>query len=434
MIKPKIIRPDSLGKCIYDSPLKGTINRFYNNEGIACDSRTQTLCRLESISDIEFYELAGPRKKLFFNPPETTVGIVTCGGLCPGLNDVIRALTFCSLESYGVKKVLGFKYGFEGLVAKYYHYPIELNTDNTDEIHEKGGTILKSSRGRQDEHEIINTLVHYGVNILFTIGGDGTQRGARDIVNALKNRNLSISVVGIPKTIDNDIDICQRTFGFVTAVEATWDIINNAHMEAKAYRNGIGLVKLMGRESGWIAASATLANSNVNFCLIPEVPFDLHGPNGFLVHLKKRLEKKDHAVIVVAEGAGQDLFKGPKNDATDKSGNRKLNDIGMLLKNEINAWFTAQNIEINLKYFDPGYNIRSRPANANDSMYCLRLGNNAVHAAMAGKTNMIVGLHHDRLVHLPIPLLGKRKKINPNSWFWQTVLQATHQSSNMKNN
>lgn len=432
MSTPKIIRAETLGTPTFDSPLKGQLNRFYNGEAIACEDRTKDLGALENIEDIEYFELAGPREKTFFNPRETTVGIVTCGGLCPGLNDVIRALTFCSLESYGVKRVLGFIYGYEGLVAKYYHPPIELTTDNTDEIHEKGGTILKSSRGRQDDDEIINTLVHYGVNILFAIGGDGTQRGVRDITKALKKRNLPISVVGIPKTIDNDVNLIQRSFGFETAVEATWEVISNAHSEAKAYRNGVGLVRFMGRESGWIAASATLANSNVNFCLIPEVDFDLQGPNGFLAHLKERLDKKDHAVVVVAEGAGQNLFKTNKK-AGDKSGNKSLNDIGLLLKDEIINYFKAEGMEVNLKYFDPSYSIRSRRANANDSMYCLRLGNNAVHAAMAGKTNMIVGLHHDRLVHLPISLIGERKTIDPDSWFWQTILQSTHQPANMKN-
>jgi 6-phosphofructokinase 1 len=431
MSRPKIIKINSLGEPTYNSPLIGKISRFYDGEGISTSSRTKDFQALNSLDDIEYFELAGPREKLFYNPREVTVGIVTCGGLCPGLNDVIRALTFCSLESYGVKRVLGFTYGYEGLVAKYYHYPLELNTSNTDEIHEKGGTILKSSRGRQDEEEIINTLIHYGVNILFTIGGDGTQRGSRDIVKALHKRNLPISIIGIPKTIDNDINVVQRTFGFETAVEATWDIITNAHSEARAFRNGIGLVKLMGRESGWIAASATLANSNVNFCLIPEVPFDLDGPNGFLAHLERRLDRKSHAVVVVAEGAGQDLLE--KDSSTDKSGNKRLSDIGTFLKERINAHFKAKNKEVNLKYFDPSYNIRSRRANANDSMYCLRLGNNAVHAAMAGKTNMIVGMHNNRLVHLPIPMIGERKNIDPQSWFWQTVVQSTHQAASMVN-
>lgn len=427
----KVFSVDALGPALHESPLKRNISRFYNGEAIPVACRSKDLIELDAISNIQYYELAGPRDKLYFNPAETTVGIVTCGGLCPGLNDVIRALTFCALESYGVKRVLGFKYGFEGLVAKFYHQPMELTTENTDDIHEKGGTILRSSRGKQDTDEIINTLVHYGVNILFTIGGDGTQRGARDIAAEVKKRGLPISVIGIPKTIDNDISSIQRTFGFETAVEATWNIITSAHAEAKAYRNGVGLVKVMGRESGWIAASATLANSNVNFCLVPEVPFDLHGPNGFLAHLKKRLQRKEHAVVIIAEGAGQDLFS--KSNATDRSGNKILNDIGDLLYSEIKDYFKNESMEVNVKYFDPSYSVRSRRATANDSMYCLRLGNNAVHAAMAGKTNMIVGLHCDRLVHIPIPMIGERKMIDPHSWFWQTVLQTTRQPSSMLN-
>ena len=431
MEKLKIIHTETLGEPKYDSPLAGKISRFYDGEAVARHDRTKDLSKLESIADIEYLELAGPRAKLFFDPKQTTIGIVTCGGLCPGLNDVIRALTSCALDSYGVKRVLGFKYGYEGLVAKYYHYPMELTTDNTDEIHEKGGTILKSSRGQQDSDEIVDTLVHYGVNILFTIGGDGTQRGARDIVHTLKRRNLPISVVGIPKTIDNDINLIQRSFGFETAVEATWNVITSAHSEAKAVHNGVGLVRFMGRESGWIAASATLGNSNVNFCLVPEIPFDLHGENGFLAHLERRLREKEHAVVVVAEGAGQSLFDA--SQGVDKSGNKKLNDIGLLLKDKIDEYFQEKGMEVNIKYFDPSYSIRSRRADTNDSMYCLQLGSNAVHAAMAGHTNMIVGLHHDRLIHLPIPMIGERKVIDPQSWFWQTVLQATHQPASMCN-
>jgi 6-phosphofructokinase 1 len=169
----------------------------------------------------------------------------------------------------------------------------------------------------------------------------------------------------------------------------------------------------------------------VNFCLVPEVPFDLYGPNGFLEHLKERLQTKQHAVVVVAEGAGQHLLKDV--NGRDKSGNKKLGDIGLFLNDAIQEHFAAEKMDVSMKYFDPGYNIRARRANANDSMYCLRLGNNAVHAAMAGLTNVIVGLHNDRLVHLPIPLIGERKMIDPQSWFWQTILQSTHQPACMSN-
>lgn len=426
-----MISIDSLGECSFDSPLKQRNQRFYNDEAVAQNVRVHMLEKYKSIDDIEYFELAGAREKLFFNPSETTVGIVTCGGLCPGLNDVIRAITFCALEEYKVKKVLGFRYGYEGLVAKYYHQPIELTLDNTDDIHEKGGTILKSSRGPQPTEEIVQTLIHYGVNILFTIGGDGTQRGASDIAQEIKRRNLNISIIGIPKTIDNDIRPIERSFGFSTAVESASEVITSAHSEAKAYRNGIGLVKVMGRNSGWIAAASSLANSNVNFCLIPEVPFDFHGPNGFLEHLKKRLIAKDHAVIVVAEGAGQNLFKD--EGLRDKSGNKRLGDIGVWLRDEINKSFKETGEEVNVKYFDPSYLIRSRPANASDSQYCLGLGYNAVHAGMAGKTNLIISSHCDRLIHVPIPMISGGKSVEPIGWTWQTVLQAIHQPACMCN-
>ena len=432
MIEPKIIRPDSLGECKFDSPFQSKRQRFYSDEdGVIREVLSRDMDPSASVSDLEFFQLAGAREKLFFNPKKVTVGIVTCGGICPGLNDVIRAVTFCALEGYGAKRVIGFQYGYEGLVAKYFHSPVELDTTNTDEIHEKGGTILKSSRGPQDTQEIVHTLKHYKVDILITIGGDGTLRGARDIQDEVAKQGLNISVIGVPKTIDNDISLVERSFGFETAVEGAWDVINCAHAEAKAYRHGVGLVRLMGRESGWIAASASISNSNVNFCLVPEVPFDLDGPNGFYEHLRQRLDKKDHAVVVVAEGAGQNLVAHA--DAKDKSGNKKLADIGTFLRDGIRDWFAEKGFEVNMKYFDPSYSIRSTPANANDSEYCMLLGNNAVHAGMAGKTNMIVGLHNHRLVHLPIPMIGARKLIDPDRWVWQTVLQATRQPASMIN-
>ncbi len=429
----KIIPIDTLGECKVDSPFKAKCRqRFYNDaDGVIRHVLARDIEDVSSVEELEFFQLAGVREKIFFKPKDVTVGIVTCGGLCPGLNDVIRAVTFCALEGYGVKKVLGFQYGYEGLVPKYFHSPIELDTENTDDIHERGGTILKSSRGPQDTQEMVHTLTHYKVDILITIGGDGTLRGARDIQEEVTKQGLDIAVIGVPKTIDNDIALVERSFGYETAVEGAWNIINCAHSEAKAYRCGIGLIKLMGRESGWIAASAAIANSNVNFCLIPESEFDLEGPNGFYEHLRQRLEKKDHAVIVVAEGAGQNLLK--RAAGKDKSGNTKLGDIGVFLRDDLKRWFAEKSTEINIKYFDPSYSIRSTPANANDSEYCLLLGNSAMHAAMAGKTNMIVGLHNHRLVHLPIPIIGERKLVEPDRWIWQTVLQATRQPANMMN-
>lgn len=428
----KIIPIDTLGECNVDSPFKMQGKKFfYDNNGVIRKVHAKDYAPGSSVDEIEYFQRAGAREKIFFNPKNVTVGIVTCGGLCPGLNDVIRAVTFCALEGYGAKKVLGFQYGYEGLVAKYFHPPIELNTDNTDDIHEKGGTILKSSRGPQDTKEIVHTLRHYKVDILITIGGDGTLRGARDIQEEIKAQGLKIAVIGIPKTIDNDIGVIERSFGFETAIQGAWDVVTCAHAEAKAYRHGVGLVKLMGRESGWIATSASTSNSNVNFCLIPEVPFDLDGSNGFFEHLRQRLEKKDHAVVVVAEGAGQNLIA--HENAKDKSGNTKLADVGTFLRDEMKRWFAEKDCEINVKYFDPSYSIRSTPANASDSEYCLFLGYNAMHAAMAGKTGMVVGMHNHRLVHLPISIIGERKLVDPNGWIWQAVLQSTRQPCCMVN-
>ena len=324
MKKLKRIEINRLGKPTIPSPLPG--RRFYNQEGVIRTTDIKSIQSMKSDEAVEFFESAGPRSKIYFDPKETTIGIVTCGGLCPGLNDVIRAITFCALDGYGVKKVLGFQYGYEGLVAKFYHSPIELNTVNTDDIYEKGGTILKSSRGRQDISEMVNTLVHYGVNILFTIGGDGTLSGASLIAKEVTKRGLNISVIGIPKTIDNDIHQVDRSFGFQTAVEAASPVITEAHVEAQSHRNGVGLVKLMGRHSGAISAMSSLSNSSVNFCLIPEVDFDLDGANGFLKHLKDRLKRKAHAVIVVAENAGQ---SARASGETDKSENG-VPDIGFL--------------------------------------------------------------------------------------------------------
>ncbi len=428
----KIIPIETLGECKVNSPFQAKRQNFFcDDNGVICKVHTLDCAPGSSVDEIEYFQRAGAREKIYFRPEEVVVGVVTCGGLCPGLNDVIRAVTFCALEGYGVKKVLGFQYGYEGLVAKYSHPPIELTTDNTDGIHEKGGTILKSSRGPQDTKEIVHTLRHYKVNILITIGGDGTLRGARDIQNEVKAQGLNIAVIGVPKTIDNDIGVIERSFGYETAVQSAWEVVNCAHAEAKAYRHGIGLVKLMGRESGWIAASTATSNSNVNFCLIPEVPFDLAGPNGFFEHLRRRLEKKDHAVVVVAEGAGQNLIV--HGDAKDKSGNKKLADVGPFLRDEMSRWFMENKFEINVKYFDPSYSIRSTSANANDSEYCLFLGFNAMHAAMAGKTGMVVGLHNHRLVHLPIPMIGQRKLVDPHGWVWQAVLQTTRQPAFMVN-
>jgi len=371
------------------------------------------------------FEPAGPRQNLFFDPKNLTCGIVTCGGLCPGLNDVIRAITLTLLWQYGVKSVLGFRYGYEGMSSNAKEQPLDLTAAAVRSIQHLGGTMLGSSRGAQDPADMVATLVKHNVSIIFTIGGDGTFAGAHAIAKEIAKQKLSIGVIGIPKTIDNDICCSESTFGFSTAFEEARRSIQSAHMEARGAWNGIGLVKLMGRDSGFITAAATLANSDVNFCLIPEEPITLEGDQGLLNRMTARLNRKHHAVVVVAEGAGQQLLQADSSQ-TDPSGNVKYADIGLFLKQKLKEHFKQQNIPVSIKYIDPSYNIRSCQANAQDSILCLMLGENAVHAGMAGKTDMFIGYWNQNFTHVPFTAaIGRRKKIDLNGQFWQTIRATT---------
>jgi 6-phosphofructokinase 1 len=373
------------------------------------------------------FEKAGPREKIYFDPSKLKCGIVTCGGLCPGLNDVIRAIVMALHYHYNVQTIFGFLYGYEGLSHIYGHEPIQLTPETVEDIHQKGGTILGSSRGPQDVSEMVDCLERMNIGLLFTIGGDGTLRGAGAIAEEIAKRNLKIGVIGIPKTIDNDISYVDQSFGFATAVSEATTSIYSAHTEAEGARNGIGLVKLMGRESGFIAAYACLANSDANYCLVPEVGFTLEG---LARALEERLERRQHAVIVVGEGAGQELMA--KTRQRDASGNIRFGDIGTFLKDQITGYFKNTGTDITLKYIDPSYNIRSVPANPYDSGFCLLLGHNAVHAGMAGRTNMVVGYWKNEFTHLPIhAAVSKRKKIDPNGWLWNSVLASTGQPREM---
>jgi 6-phosphofructokinase 1 len=373
------------------------------------------------------FEKAGPREKLYFNLSKVKAGIVTCGGLCPGLNNVIRSLVMELWYRYKIKDIFGFRYGYEGLIPSYSHEPILLRPDMVNPIYLQGGSILGSSRGGQDVPEMVKYIKALGVNVLFCIGGDGTLRGARDISEEAEKIKYKLSIAAIPKTIDNDVNFIERSFGFETAVSKASSIIRDAHNEAYGAYNGIALIKLMGRDSGFIAAHTTLTNQGVNFVLVPEAPLKLDGDDGFLNRLKKRLERRHHAVIVVSEGAGQDLFKDLPVEK-DASGNIKKHDIGIYLKERISGYFDEIKFPHNIRYIDPSYIIRSAPANANDSKLCSQLAQNAVHGALAGKTNFVVGLWNSQLVYLPIDLAVKeRKKINLEGDLWWNVLEVTGQ-------
>lgn len=428
-----------LGEAMLDSPIKMSktygdkiVNYVRDNEYVLYDVEVEDGEKLPKADSSLCLQKAGPREKIYFNPGHVHAGVVTCGGLCPGLNNVIRSIVRTLWYQYGVRRISGIRYGYRGFLPEY-HMPImELNPGVVDNIHDMGGTILGSSRGGGTVPEIVDAIERLNLNMLFTIGGDGTTKGAILIAEEAEKRNLKVSVIGVPKTIDNDLSFIQRSFGFETAVSKAVDSVAGANVEAKDAFNGIGVVKLMGRESGFIAAHTALAMSVVNFVLIPEIPFDLEGENGLLNHLKRRMNDKNRAVIIVAEGAGQELLENV--NGTDMSGNKKLANIGRYLTDRIIDYFEKENIEVNLKYIDPSYLIRSTPADANDSIYCLRLGTHAVHAAMAGKTKALISMVNDRFVMVPMELaVSKRNFVDPEGSLWRDVLQTTRMPLTMKN-
>lgn len=423
-----------LGQNQFDSPLakyvgKRSTNEYYVGEDdrvLYDDTVAMINARGLPLEQLPSFESGGPRRRLFFEPGNTRVGVVTCGGLCPGLNDVIRALVLELHTHYGIGDVTGFRHGYAGLVPELGHETMRLTPENVDKINERGGTILGSSRGAQDPVVIVDRLVELGLDILFVIGGDGSMRGAHNIVSEIDRRGLTIGVVGIPKTIDNDIPHIGQSFGFQTAFSEAAKSIKAARVEVEAALGGVGIVKLMGRHAGFIACYAALANHDADFVLIPEVDFSLDGANGLLPSLAQRVKERGSAVIVLAEGAGQNLLEA--NDSTDLSGNAKLGDIGRFLREAIEQDFSERGQPLTMRYISPGYAIRSVPADASDSVYCARLAHTAVHAAMAGRTDLVVGRRRHRFVHVPIPFVTQGgHSVAPDGDLWLSVLESTAQ-------
>ncbi|WP_245606995.1 ATP-dependent 6-phosphofructokinase [Pseudonocardia spinosispora] len=427
----------TLGPARIDSPLAGMLDasrttEHYVNEDdrvLLDDTLALASARGVAVDELPSLEPCGPRRRIFFDPSKTRVGIVTCGGLCPGMNDVVRGLVRNLTYQYGVRRVTGFRNGYQGFIASYAHDIVELTPDTVAEITVEGGTVLGTSRGHQDPQEIVDCLERLNINMLFVVGGDGSMRGAMRIAEVAAERELKISVVGIPKTIDNDIPYIDQSFGFQTAFSRAAESIRAVNTEAKSTPNGVGIVKLMGRHSGFIAAYAALANHDADVVLIPEVPFGLDGPDGLLEYVHRRVRERGHAVVVIAEGAGQELLTSPTiGSGTDASGNTKLRDIGTHLRDRIGEHLESAGITPNIRYIDPSYAIRSVPANAYDKALCLRLAYNAVHAAMAGRTSMVVGRLRRRFVHIPMSLaVSRRNQIDPHGDLWMSVLEATGQ-------
>ncbi|WP_163554508.1 ATP-dependent 6-phosphofructokinase [Candidatus Frankia alpina] len=425
----------TLGACRIDSPLLPLLGerpttQHYIDEAdkvLYDDTTSMIVAREVDLADLPGFEPAGPRRKIYFDPSKTRVGIVTCGGLCPGLNNVIRGLVLELTSHYRVRRIFGFRNGYQGFIARYGHDVVDLTPESVASIDDDGGTILGSSRGQQDPGEIVDCLSRMNINILFVVGGDGTLRGAKEISRVATERGEKIAVVGIPKTIDNDIPYIDQSFGFQTAFGKAAESIRVAYAEATSAPGGMGVVRLMGRHSGFIACYATLAKSNADVVLIPELPFKLEGEGGLLNYLRRCVVERGHAVVVVAEGAGQELITD-QPEGSDASGNRKLHDVGPELSRRIKDHFVAEGVELNLKYIDPSYAIRSVPANPYDNVYTIRLAHAAVHAAMSGRTEMVVGRWRRRFIHIPIALaVSQRNQVDPAGDLWMSVLEATGQ-------
>ncbi|XP_028777799.1 ATP-dependent 6-phosphofructokinase 6-like [Neltuma alba] len=372
------------------------------------------------------FRRAGARQRVYFNSDDVRACIVTCGGLCPGLNTVIREIV-CGLSyMYGVHKVIGIDGGYKGFYSK---NTVTLTPKVVNDIHKRGGTILGTSRGGHDKTKIVDSIQDRGINQVYIIGGDGTQRGAAVIYEEVRRRGLKVVIAGIPKTIDNDIPVIDKSFGFDTAVEEAQRAINAAHVEASSTENGIGVVKLMGRYSGFIAMYATLASRDVDCCLIPESPFYLEGKGGLYEFIEKRLKENGHMVIVIAEGAGQDLLDAM--DEKDASGNKLLKDVGLWISQKIKDHFARQNkMPITLKYIDPTYMIRAIPSNASDNVYCTLLAQSAVHGAMAGYTGFTTGLVNGRHTYIPFNrIIERQNKVVITDRMWARLLSSTNQPS-----
>jgi 6-phosphofructokinase 1 len=427
MLQPGDLSVTVLGERRVESPLQGDKRVLFIDD----DSRILYQHKISSAHPLDTtglaFEEAGPRRNLFFDPTKTTAAVVTCGGLSPGLNNVIRGIYLELTKNYGARRVLGIREGYQGLNPAVGAPPIEMTDNFVEDIHKLGGTVLGSSRGPQDPAVVVDFMDQASIDILFCIGGDGTQRGAHAIYQEINRRGLPKSIVGIPKTIDNDIPFVWMTFGYLTALEKAEEVLRGAHIEARCAPNGIALVKLMGRDAGFIAAGAALASDEANFVLIPEIEFPLEGEGGFLAALHKRMKDRGHALVVVAEGAGQHIFR-EQVTLRDASGNLQHHDIGIFLKDRIKSYFAEQAMEINVKYIDPSYVIRSVPANTYDRILASQMGRLAVHAAMAGKTDTLIGSWNNELIHVPIrTAVASKKVLSTTSDMWMGVLSSTGQ-------
>ncbi|KAI5411720.1 ATP-dependent 6-phosphofructokinase 3, variant 3 [Lathyrus oleraceus] len=380
---------------LQDNPSYAVVKQYYVNQD---DTVAQQIVVHKNSSRGTLFRRAGPAQKVYFDSKEVYACIVTCGGLCPGLNTVIRELVCGLYHMYGVHKVLGIEGGYRGFYSR---NTIPLTPKIVNDIHKRGGTILKTSYGGHDTSKIVDSIQDRGINQVYILGGFGTQNEAAMIFEEIRRRGLKVAVVGIPKTIDNDIPVIDKSIGFDTAVEEAQRAINSAHVEAESAENGIGVVKLMGHCSGFIAMYATFASRDVDCCLIPESPFYLEGPGGVLEFIEKRLREQGHMVIVIAEGAGQELIlpsdKSNKN-RPDAASDDLFHDVSLWLSLKIKDHFArSKKMAINLKYI---------------------------------VMRFTVGPVNGRNCYIPFHLINEgQKRVVITDRMWARLLSSTHQPS-----
>ncbi|CAD6240244.1 unnamed protein product [Miscanthus lutarioriparius] len=386
---------------LQDNPAYSVVKQYFVNPD---DTVTQKIVVHKTSARGTHFRRAGPRQRVYFQSDEVNAAIVTCGGLCPGLNTVIRELVCGLYDMYGVTSVVGIEGGYKGFYSK---NTVPLTPKSVNDIHKRGGTILGTSRGGHDTAKIVDCLQDRGINQVYIIGGDGTQKGASVIYEEVRRRGLKCSVVGIPKTIDNDIAVIDKSFGFDTAVE-----------EAQ-------------RRSMLLMLRLRVQRMALDCCLIPESPFYLERKGGLLEFIEKRLKDNGHMVIVVAEGAGQDLIAKSMNfmDTQDASGNKLLLDVGLWLSQKIKDHFKKKpSFPITLKYIDPTYMIRAVKSNASDNVYCTLLAHSALHGAMAGYTGFTVAPVNGRHAYIPFyRITEKQNKVVITDRMWARVLCSTNQ-------
>ena len=385
---------------------------------------------------------AGPRRMLFHEPQSVRAVVVTSGGLAPGLNCVVHGIVTRHWNTYGVNAarrggIFGIYDGFVGLYNKPLDKtPASLRPEITEPWLDRGGSMLGARRFHEQElgelaDQITANLALNDINILYVIGGDGSLKVAHEIAQRAKARN--ISVVGIPKTMDNDVLWVWQSFGFNTAVQKAAEVVNTMHAEAESTRR-VGLIELFGAESGFVAANATLASGHVDLVLVPEIFLALCPQqceallDRFIEYLSQTVRSKEraHAIVVLAEGVGE-LFKQRqvKLGGQPVSGKNFAGELRDFLQGGLkDPLGRVVDVFVN----QPRHNIRAVPANAYDQIYCARLGALAVDNALAGYTDVMVSQWLTEYVLVPLELVALGKKsIPPGGMFWKQVVSSTGQ-------